>query len=145
VPHHGRARVARRVEAVDDRAILAQHARSLVGLQAALGAKVTRNDLDRVVRRLGQRREVRIRPAARVPVVPVIRRVAAAKVLVLARPGVAVEPPDGLGEPVRRDPTWSASSASVRGKRSSRAPPPGQRLARRQARRRRSCSCTAGR
>src|SRR5215472_3779981 len=100
VAHHGGAGVACRVEAGDRGAVLTQHAGAFVGAQAALGAEIPRNDLDRVERRYVKRGEVRVRAAARVAVVLVVRRVTAAEVLVLACLGEAVEARDSLAEPV---------------------------------------------
>ena len=79
-------------------AVLAQHPRPLIGAQSALGAEIAGHDLHRVERRLPQRREVRVGPLARVAVVAVVGRVAAAEVLVLAGFRELVEPDERLGQ-----------------------------------------------
>jgi hypothetical protein len=71
---------------------------SVTGPQPALGAQVTGHDLDGVERRLPQRGQVRVGPAARVAVVAVVEGVTAAEVLVPAGLGELVEPDDRLGE-----------------------------------------------
>src|SRR5690606_28768897 len=52
--------VARRIQALDDRPVLAQRAGQAVGAHPAARAEVTGHDLDRVVRALVDRAEARV-------------------------------------------------------------------------------------
>ncbi len=136
VAHHRRARVARRVQPRDRGAVLAEHPGAGVGAQPALGAQVAGHDPGRVERRPGQRGQVRVGLAARVAVVPVVRRLTPAELLVPPRRGELVEPGHGLDQPSGRHAGGDGQPGQVVGAdhRPGRVPAAWQRPARRQAR-----------
>ena len=113
----------------------AEHPGPLVGAQAALGAQVAGDDLDGVERRAGQRGQVRV-GQPRVAVVAVVRRVAAAEVLVAARRGELVEPGHGLDQAVgvHSGRGGQVGQAVLADHRPGGVPAAGEGLARRQAR-----------
>ena len=96
------------------RTVVTQRAGVHVGADAALGAQVARHHLGRVVRRMADLAEVRIRLVGRVTVVAVVSALAAVKVLVDARAGEPVEPSHRRGQriDVHAD-RLAASSAKV--------------------------------
>src|SRR5699024_10252283 len=96
VPHDRRGGVAGGVEPLDHGAVLAEYAAPDVGVDAALGAEVSGDHLDRVERRLGDRPEARVGLVRRVAVVVVVPGGAAVEVLVAAVRREAVEPVGGL-------------------------------------------------
>ncbi len=104
VAHHRRTDIARGVEAVDHRTVVTQRAAVHVGADAALGAEVAGHHLGRVVRRVADLAEVRVRLVGRVAVVAVVGALAAVEVLVDARAREPVEPLDRRGQRVGGQP-----------------------------------------
>jgi hypothetical protein len=98
VAHHRRAHVPGRIQAFDDRSVIAQRPTVNVGADAALGAEITGNHLRRVVRRMREFTEVRVWLVPRVAIVAVIRALAAVKVLIHPGAREAVESLNGVGE-----------------------------------------------
>ena len=94
--------VARRVEPLDHGPVRTQRAGPFVGDDAALGAEVAGDDLDRVERALVDAVQRRVRLHLRVRVVAVVGALAAVEVLVDAGLGEGVEPGHGLRQRVGR-------------------------------------------